>query len=92
MIALLFQSKSRTALVLSESDSIGFVMPEGLTLKTTPEPLDERVKIIEIPERVVAALKFSGLVQFDIQEETKEMPDELKTAGINPLGQVFTML
>src|SRR4030042_5691921 len=46
-----------TAPVLSESDSIAFVMPEGLTLETTPEPLDERVKIVEIPERVVAALQ-----------------------------------
>src|SRR4030065_780512 len=49
-----------TAPVLSESDSIAFVMPEGLTLETTPEPLDERVKIVEIPKRDVAVLKFSG--------------------------------
>jgi hypothetical protein len=24
-------------------------MPEGFTLETTPEPLDDRVKIVEIP-------------------------------------------
>jgi len=81
-----------TAPVLSESDSIAFVMPEGLTLKTTPEPLDERVKIVEIPERVVAALKFSGRWSNSIfKKKSKEMIDELKTAGIKPLGKVFTM-
>jgi len=49
-----------TAPVLSEAGSIAFVMPEGFTLESTPEPLDNQVKIVEIPERVVAALRFSG--------------------------------
>lgn len=81
-----------TAPVLSESDSIGFVMPEGLTLETTPEPLDERVKIVEIPERIVAALKFSGRWSNSIfKKKSKEMLEELKKAGIETAGQVFTM-
>jgi hypothetical protein len=82
-----------TAPVLSESDSIGFVMPEGLTLETTPEPLDERVKIVEIPERVVAALKFSGRWSNSIfKKKSKELLKELiKEAGIKTVGQVFTM-
>ena len=49
-----------TAPVLSEKGSIAFIMPEGFTLETTPEPLDDHVKIVEVPERVVAALRFSG--------------------------------
>ena len=81
-----------TAPVLSESDSIGFVMPEGLTLETTPEPLDERVKIVEIPERDVAALKFSGRWSNSIfKKKSKEMLEELKKAEIETVGQVFTM-
>ena len=81
-----------TAPVLSESDSIGFVMPEGLTLETTPEPLDERVKIVEIPKRDVAALKFSGRWSNSIfKKKSKEMLEELKKAGIETIGQVFTM-
>jgi hypothetical protein len=81
-----------TAPVLSESDSIAFVMPEGLTLETTPEPVDERVKIIEIPERVVAALKFSGRWSNSIfKKKSKEMLEELTKAGIEYVGQVFTM-
>jgi hypothetical protein len=81
-----------TAPVLSESDSIGFVMPEGLTLETTPEPLDERVKIVEIPERDVAALKFSGRWSNSIfKKKSKEMLEELTKAEIESVGQVFTM-
>jgi hypothetical protein len=81
-----------TAPVLSESDSIAFVMPEGLTLETTPEPLDELVKIVEIPERVIAALKFSGRWSNSIfKKKSKEMLEELTKAGIKTVGQVFTM-
>jgi hypothetical protein len=81
-----------TAPVLSESDSIGFVMPEGLTLETTPEPLDDRVKIIEIPKRDVAALKFSGRWSNSIfKKKSKEMLEELTKAEIKTVGQVFTM-
>ena len=81
-----------TAPVLSESESIAFVMPEGLTLETTPEPLDERVKIFEIPERVVAALRFSGRWSNSIfKKRSKEILDELTKAGIETVGQVFTM-
>ena len=81
-----------TAPVLSESDSLAFVMPEGLTLETTPEPLDERVKIIEIPERDVATLTFSGRWTNSIfKKKSKEMLEELTKAGIKTVGQVFTM-
>ena len=81
-----------TAPVLSESDSIGFVMPEGLTLETTPEPLDDRVKIVEIPERDVATLRFSGRWSNSIfKKKSKEMLEDLKKAGIETTGQVFTM-
>jgi hypothetical protein len=81
-----------TAPVLSESDSIAFVMPEGLTLETTPKPLDESVKIVEIPERDVAALKFSGRWSNSIfKKKSKEMMEELTKAGIKSVGQVFTM-
>jgi hypothetical protein len=81
-----------TAPVLSEPGSIAFVMPEGLTLETTPEPLDDRVKIVEIPERVVAALRFSGRWSYSIfKKKVKEMREELAKAGIKTAGQVFSM-
>jgi hypothetical protein len=81
-----------TAPVLSDPDSIAFVMPEGFTLETTPEPLDDRVKIVELPERVVAALQFSGRWSNSIfKKKAKAMLEELAKAGIKSTGQVFSM-
>ena len=81
-----------TAPVLSETVSLAFVMPEGFTLETTPEPLDDRVKIVEIPERVVAALRFSGRWSNSIfKRKSKEMLEELAKTGIKTDGQVFSM-
>ena len=81
-----------TAPVLSEPDSLAFVMPEGFTLETTPEPLDDRVKIIEIPARVVAALQFSGRWSDQIfKKKTTELLEELKKAGVKIVGSVFSM-
>lgn len=39
---------------------ITFLMPSTYTLKTLPEPLDERVKLKETQSRIMAALKYSG--------------------------------
>ena len=58
----------------------------------TPEPLDDRVKIIEIPERDVAALRFSGRWSNSIfKKKSKEMLEELEKGGIKTFGQVFSM-
>jgi hypothetical protein len=81
-----------TAPVLSETGSIAFIMPEGYTIETTPEPLDERVKIIEVPERIVAALRFSGRWSDSIfKKKSEELLKELAEAGIKTVGQVFSM-
>ena len=81
-----------TAPVLSETGSSAFIMPEGCTLETTPEPIDDRVKIVEVPERVVAALRFSGRWSDSIfKKKSEEMLKELAEAGIETSGQVFSM-
>ena len=81
-----------TAPVLSETGSIAFIMPEGYTIETTPEPLDERVKIVEIPERIVAALRFSSRWSDSIlKKKSEELLKELTAAGIKTVGQVFSM-
>jgi len=81
-----------TAPVLSETGSIAFIMPEGFTLETTPEPLDERVKIVEIPERIVAALRFSGRWSDSVfKKKSEDLLIEIKNAGLKTTGQVFSM-
>jgi hypothetical protein len=81
-----------TAPVLSEKGSIAFIMPEDFTLETTPEPLDDHVKIVEVPERTVAALRFSGRWSNSIfQKKTEELLAEIENAGLKVAGQVFSM-
>jgi len=81
-----------TAPVLSEKGSIAFIMPEGYTIEKTPEPLDDRVKIVEVPERVIAALRFSGRWSNSIfKKKTEELLVEIKNAGLKVAGQVFSM-
>ena len=41
------------------SQVISFVMPSGYTLATLPIPNDSRIKLVEVPEQKIAALKFS---------------------------------
>jgi effector-binding domain-containing protein len=81
-----------TAPVLSETGSIAFIMPEDFTLETTPEPLDDRVKIVEIPERTVAALRFSGRWSNSLfKKKSEELLAEIKNARLKLNGQVFSM-
>ena len=40
--------------------AVSFMMPESFTLETTPEPMDSSVKIRQVPERHVAAVRYSG--------------------------------
>jgi hypothetical protein len=87
------QKIAMTSPVLSDTGSMAFVMPEELTLETTPEPSDNRVSIAEIPERLIAALCFSGgWSEAHFEKETQELLDELAKAEIKTKGKVFTML
>lgn len=52
-----------TAPVLAKSSGdsrvIAFVMPSSYTLKSLPTPKDPRVKLVEVPEKTMAVLRFS---------------------------------
>lgn len=90
------QEIKMTSPVLSEFSNEGymaFVMPSEFSLETTPEPLDNRVKIEELPDRVVAVLRFSGSwSEKNFEAKTKELLDELAKAKIRTRGRVFSML
>ena len=83
---------SMTGPVLSEVNSLSFIMPEGYTLKTTPQPIDDRVKIVELPERNVAVLRFSGIWSTSVfKNKTKELLEEVARAELETEGKVFSM-
>jgi hypothetical protein len=87
------QQIAMTSPVLSETGSMAFVMPAEYSIETAPEPVDSRVRVSEIPERLVAALRFSGgWSEAHFEKETQELLDDLSRARIKTRGTVFTML
>jgi len=87
------QQIQMTSPVLSETGTMAFVMPSEYTLETTPEPLDDRVKVAEIPARLVAALCFSGgWSEAHFEKEKQDLMKTLSEAKIKTKGNTFTML
>jgi hypothetical protein len=81
-----------TSPVLSEKDSIAFVMPEEYSLENSPKPNDEQIKIRQIPQRHVAALRFSGRWTSSIfSKKSQLLLKELQLANIKTKGNVFAM-
>lgn len=49
-----------TAPVSQDGSVIRFFLPSGLTVASAPRPLDERVRVVDVPGQTVAVLRFSG--------------------------------
>lgn len=43
-----------------ESHIVSFGMPRSYTLETLPTPLDTRIRLVEVPPKKMAVMKFSG--------------------------------
>ena len=86
------QQIEMTAPVLSDTGSMAFIMPEEYRVETTPEPLDNRIRIIQVPARVVAALRYSGRWSESLfNAKTKGLLEELAKAKLKTKGNVFAM-
>ena len=42
--------------------TMAFTMPSNYTMDTIPRPLDERVRLVEIPQGTLAVIRFSGSI------------------------------
>jgi hypothetical protein len=89
-----------TAPVLQEYSQGGwryaFVLPADLTLETAPKPIDDKVRLTQVPGKKVAVIQYSGFWSEDsMQEKTSELNDwisannltatsEPRWAGYNP--------
>ena len=81
-----------TAPVVSDAASMSFVMPAGSTWENIPEPLDSRVRIVMLPERDIAVIRFSGYApQEDVDAAASRLQEGLKSEGIGTAGQPFLM-
>jgi effector-binding domain-containing protein len=76
-------------LVNSESEvrTISFAMPKSYTLGTLPVPKDSRVKIVEIPDKNYAVLRFSGYrTNGRIEKMEKKLLDLLSKDKVEVIG------
>ena len=65
-----------------------FFMPAEYELTELPEPTNTRIKLIEIPEAVVAALTFSGSTgEKAIATETERLLKQIESSKYKPTGE-----
>ncbi len=90
------QKIKMTAPVLSDFSNSGylaFVLPSEFDLETTPQPIDDRVRIETVPERTLAVLRFSGGWSEDhFKAKEEKLIAELLKGKIKTRGSIFTML
>jgi hypothetical protein len=81
-----------TSPVVSDATSMSFVMPAGKTREETPDPLDSRVRIVTLPQREVAVIRFTGYASpQEVDAVTSLLQGGLEKTGIETVGQPFLM-
>jgi len=67
---------------------ITFLMPTQYTMETLPEPLDQRVNLIEEPGYLMAAIRYSGTWSQKRFEQNKALLEaSIAKRGLKPVGK-----
>ena len=67
---------------------VQFVLPRAVTLATAPVPTDARVTVREVPGRLVAVIRYSGLwSQANYAEHLDKLTTRLRDAGVAWTGE-----
>ena len=75
----------------AESWSIQFIMPAKYTMATLPQPNDPRVRLVEIPARTFAVVRFSGLGREDaVARHEKALDAALAGSSWRAVGEPVT--
>lgn len=72
--------------------TMAFSMPSEYTMKTLPQPNDGRIKIVQVPKKTVAVIRFSGRYgdESTRAEKTKSLRHWLsKLKGYRPKGEAY---
>lgn len=65
--------------------TMAFTLPSKYSIDTLPAPDDDRVMIIDVPERTLAVVKFSGwATQYKVKKYSAKLLNTLKENGIEP--------
>ena len=81
-----------TAPVIQEGNGklwkVRFIMPSQYTLDTLPKPNNASVKIVQLPARRFAVIRFSGVPDNeDLKERTEQLIDWLKKQNLKTMGE-----
>ncbi len=69
------------------SYAVAFVMPAQYTLETLPEPADPRIRIREVPGKLVAARRYRGFWRESrYREQETRLLEAIAAAGWEPIG------
>jgi hypothetical protein len=67
---------------------ITFLMPSRFTMETLPQPLDENVKLKEMPAAWMAAIRYSGTWRRSRYESReKQLLEWVRQQGLKPAGE-----
>lgn len=89
------QNIAMTAPVLQEQtapsmQTVSFVLPATMDASRAPAPRDPRVRTTAVPERLVAARRFSGSARTErFTDHGATLIDAVRRAGFTPAGEVF---
>lgn len=86
------QTIAMTTPVIQEGDGkswqVRFIMPSQYTLETLPKPNNASVKIVELPAKRFAVIRFSGVPDNDdLKEKTEQLTDWLKQNNLKTVGK-----
>ena len=72
---------------------VSFMLPSKYTMATAPQPTDPRVQVREVPERLVAVVRYRGRwSDSNYQENRKVLLASVDAAGVTPEGAVESAL
>jgi SOUL heme-binding protein len=67
---------------------VRFTMPNGYTLQTLPEPLDSRVRLVEVPGKQLAVLRYTGTwSRRNYDAHVSVLREALTAQGVNVVGE-----
>lgn len=73
-----------------EGSRVAFVLPEGLSLESAPQPEDSRVRLRQVPARRMAVLRFSGYAdEGKFADRRRQLLDRLARDGLQPAGAML---
>ena len=86
------QTIAMTTPVIQEGDGkswqVRFIMPSQYTLEMLPKPNNASVKIVELPAKRFAVIRFSGVPDNDdLKEKTEHLTDWLKQNNLKTVGK-----